>query len=391
MSNIQTDRTETGGPPKREYYLDWIRNIIVLILIPFHTAVSFSHIGKGYVYTAEPVDSYFYVFISDFFNLWIMRLLFFVSGFSVLHSLKKRRIGDFLKDRIKRLVIPVLFQLLTLGPVSGYILAVSRYGFSGSFLNYYPHFFTEARKYLFWGHMWYCVYLFIFSLLYLPLFSFLMKRTELVEGANRFLLRKNNIFLPMALIVLFEALLRPLYPGYQSFIGDWANVAVHSSFFLLGFIVAQSPELSDSLTRRIGQFLFLAVSSSILYLMCKRFLFRRETPLRLIVLSSLWGIAAYTWVIALTGVFRKYLNKNSPLLTYLSRTSFSLYLFHYLILSTFNYFLIGTGIPHYAVWLSTSVGTYVTFAALFELVIRRWGILRQVCGIGYKDNLPRGT
>ena len=71
---------------KRKYYLDWLRNSIVIILIPFHTAVSFSHIGKGYIYTATPDNSYLYIFISDFFNLWIMRLLFFISGFTAFLS-----------------------------------------------------------------------------------------------------------------------------------------------------------------------------------------------------------------------------------------------------------------------------------------------------------------
>ena len=54
---------------KRVYYLDWIRVSIVLILIPFHAAVTFSHIGNGYVYTSEPINSWLYIFISDYFNL----------------------------------------------------------------------------------------------------------------------------------------------------------------------------------------------------------------------------------------------------------------------------------------------------------------------------------
>lgn len=381
MSIIQTTIKTATAASKREYYLDWIRVCVVLILIPFHTAVSFSHIGNGYVYTEMPVNSWFYIFISDFFNLWIMRLLFFVSGISVFMALKKRTIIEFIKERFKKLILPVVFLLLTIGPLAGYILAVGKYDFSSSFLIYYPQFFLQAQRYLFWGQLWYCVYLFIFSLMYLPVFSFLLNKPAIINRINNFLARKNNIFLPMIVIILFETLLRPFYPGFQSFIGDWANVTVHSSFFILGFIMARSPEIFDVITRKIKLFLIPAICSTILYLICKRALFDGETYNQLLILSSLWGIAAYTWVLSLIGLFRKYRNKNTQLLKYLSKTSFSLYLFHYLILSILNYFLLKTNLPHYLIWISTTIGTYLIFAALFELVLKKVKPIRYICGI----------
>ena len=381
MSTIPAKIKGAATASKREFYLDWIRNFVVLILVPFHTSVSFSHIGKGYVYTAAPVDSWFYFFISDFFNLWIMRLLFFISGISVFMSLKKRTMVDFVIDRFKRLILPVLFLLFTLGPLAGYILAITRYNFSNSFLIYYPQFFIQGKKYLFWGHMWYCVYLFIFSLMFLPLFSLLLKKPTLIKKINSFLVCKNYIFLPMLVIIFFETLLRPFYPGYQSFIGDWANVTVHSSFFILGFIMAQSSELFDMITRKIKTFLIPAICSTILYLVCKRFLFVEETYCQLLIQSSLWGIAAYTWVFSFIGLFRKYWNRNNPLLRYLSKTSFSLYLFHYLLLSILNYFLLKTDLPHYLVWSITSLGTYILFIILFEVVLKKIKPIRYICGI----------
>ncbi len=379
--------THAENLPRREFYLDWIRNGVVLILIPFHTAVSFSHIGKGYVYTPRPADSWFYIFISDFFNLWIMRLLFFVSGISASFSLKKRTNRDFILDRFKRLILPVLFLIFTLGPVSGYILAVSRDAFSRSFLSFYPLFFTQPKKYLFWGHMWYCVYLFIFSLIYLPLLSFLKKRPAVTDGIGRFLTKGNRIFLPMAIIILLEVILRPFYPGYQSFAGDWANVAVYSAFFLLGFIMALNPGVLERIPDKRVPFLTAAVSASLLYLYCKRFLFTDESYGHLAVLSALWGTAAYGWVFSLAGILKERANRNSVLLAYLSKTSFSLYLFHYLILSLLNYFLLKTFLPYFAVWFLTTVGTYLIFAILFEFLLKKSRIIAYICGIPYKTRV----
>ena len=378
---------DSGMPSRREYYLDWIRNGVVLILIPFHAAVTFSHIGKGYVYTPRPADSWFYIFLSDFFNLWIMRLLFFVSGISASFSLKKRTNRDFVLYRFKRLILPVLFLIFTLGPLSGYILAVGRDAFSRSFLNFYPLFFSQPKKYLFWGHMWYCVYLFIFSLVYLPLLSYLKKRPAVTDGIGRFLTKGNRIFLPMLIVIFFEVILRPFYPGYQSFAGDWANVAVYSVFFLLGFIMARNPEVFDRIVKNRGVFLVAAVISTLLYLYCKRFLFADESYGHLAVLSALWGTAAYTWVFSLTGILKKRANRSSAPLAYLSRTSFSLYLFHYLILSLLNYIFLKTSLPYFAVWLITTLGTYLIFAFLFEFLLKKTRFIAYICGIPYKTRV----
>ena len=123
-----------------------------------------------------------------------MRMLFFISGISTYWGLKKRGVKQFLRERIRRLIIPVLFCIVTIGPLSGYILAKSRYGFEGNFYQFYPHFFSEVKKYLFWGHMWFCVYLYIFSLAGLPCFLFLLKNVKFLKKINEFLLYKKKPF-----------------------------------------------------------------------------------------------------------------------------------------------------------------------------------------------------
>ncbi len=42
---------------ERLYFMDWLRVIVVILIIPYHVAVTFSHIGNGYIYTDEPVKS----------------------------------------------------------------------------------------------------------------------------------------------------------------------------------------------------------------------------------------------------------------------------------------------------------------------------------------------
>lgn len=366
--------------PPRLYYLDWIRVIVVLLIIPFHSAVSFSHIGKAYIYTPYAIESPLYIFISDFLNLWFMRMLFFISGISTYISFKRRNSREYIKERFRRLLLPVLFMLLTVGPLSGYILAMNHFNFTGSFLSFYPYFFINYKKYLFWGHMWFCVYLFTFSLIAAPFFNRLIKSRKVLERFNTILSKGNNVFLPMLLIIAFEMIFRPFYPGYQSLIGDWANFTVHLSFFILGFLIGDNLLTHRVIEKKIYYFLTGAIVSALVYIIVKRVLSYSSYKVQLI-LSMLWAIAAYTWVMFFIALSKKILSYKNRLLHYLSNSSFSLYMFHYYIITLLNLYLFRTGINHYLNWFLTSVVTYLLFLLLFEMVLKRVKPLRYICGI----------
>lgn len=360
---------------KREYYLDWIRVTVVLLLVPFHTAVSFSHIGKGYVYSPQPVDSFFFVFLSDFLNLWYMRMLFFISGIAAFMALEKRSSKEFIAERLKRLLLPILFVVLTVGPCSGYLLAINHLGFSGSFLQFYPLFFRDPTKYLFWGHMWFCVYLLVYSFSILPLHRLVKQNNEQVGKICWFLSRGNYIILPIIFIILLEILLRPKFPGYQSFWGDWANVSVYFSFYFLGYIVGRDSCFIVAIHNKRMVFFVIAIASTALHIAFKRFYNHPS------ISAAFWGAGAYSWVMFFMALYRKYANRNSNALRYLSQSSFSLYIFHYFLLSLFNFSLIRTGINHYVIWSLTTIGTYILFFLLYEVIMKNVGLLRYIGGI----------
>lgn len=72
---------------KRLYYIDWLRVLVVLTLIPFHA--SLTYLRYGFVYIKEPVSGLaalpfliIEVPLGDFF----MTLMFFVSGVASFYS-----------------------------------------------------------------------------------------------------------------------------------------------------------------------------------------------------------------------------------------------------------------------------------------------------------------
>lgn len=372
---------------ERVYFLDWLRLIVVLLLIPHHTAVSFSHIGNGYIYSNEAVDSLYYIIQSDFLNLWFMRLLFFISGVSTFMALKKRTQLEYLKERFSKLIIPAAFVTLCLGPITAYIVEYSKGIFFGSIFTFFPVYLNNITKYLGWAHMWFCIYLFVFSVILLPLFSYLIQRPGITKLISMFLEMKYNYLLPMLIIVIFEIVLRPFFPGYQNLIMDWANFTVYLSFFLIGFIMGQEGDLLSVLALNWKISGVLAGLSTVINIIIKRTEYFQNTNYTVIVLLSfLSGVAAYTWVMFFVGIGKRYFNRTNKYLSNFSKSAFALYIFHYMILTILILFLIKTSLNHYIMFMITCVTTYLLFLILYELIFKRVKILRYICGLKIERN-----
>jgi len=364
----------------RKYYFDWLRVIVVLLIIPHHAALTYSHIGKGYVYTKEPIQSLYYFIQSDFLNVWFMIILFFISGLSAYYSLSKRGAKGFMKERIKKLLIPVLVYLLILGPLTAfYVQRV--YAHTGiSLINFYVVYLHNIQTYLGWAQMWYCAYLFTFSLIALPIFHYLLKDRTIVQKVNTFLMKKYHLFLPMIFIVFLEITLRPYFPGYQNLIHDWANFTVYLTFFILGFFLSQSTPIFDTIKHLFAYFLTIALVSTIFYIIID---YQKIDQIwsNPYLLPMLKGFAEYSWVMVMITISKQYLNFTNPILKGLSRSSFGLYIFHYPIVTIINVFLLPLAINHYFKFLIAIVFTYLVYYVFYSLIITKIKPLRFLCGL----------
>jgi len=113
-----------------------------------------------------------------------MPIFFLLSGEGSYFALSFRKSGQYITERLKRLVVPLLFGMFVIiAPLQVYLERVSRSQFVGSFIEFYPHYFDGF--YAFGGnfawmgiHLWFLEFLFIFSLLSLPLFFYLRKEAR---------------------------------------------------------------------------------------------------------------------------------------------------------------------------------------------------------------------
>lgn len=111
-------------------------------------------------------------------------------------------------------------------------------GFHESFWAFLPTFFTRFDRFN-WQHLWFLIYPYSFTLLYLLLFRRLAGAKP--RGQKR--VHPASVYLPLLPLALAQVLLRSRWPGYQNLFGDWANFAYYSLYLSFGFLLAARPSL----------------------------------------------------------------------------------------------------------------------------------------------------
>jgi fucose 4-O-acetylase-like acetyltransferase len=375
---------------KREYYLDWLKIIVVALLVPHHIAITFSHLGDAYIFLPIKDGSIYFFLQSTFLNLWFMRLLFFVSGVSTYYALQKRTNKQYVAERCKRLLLPTIFAVIFICPIMAYFRALNVDNFQGSLIQFFPIFFTKFETYLGWAHFWFLVYLFVYSVIFIILKKLLKNYIQIIEKAGAFLASDKNIILPLFIITFFEMVFRPFYHGLQNLVDDWANFTIYLSFFMLGYVTANSGECFQKIEKNISLFFILGFMAAI----CTIFLKYAQNNIDIfinyynnmeyrykLVMAFFQGIAEYSLVMFIIGIAKKYINVNNSVYKYLSKTSFALYMFHYILVNMVMYLLIKTQLNHYVMYILAIILVYIIFIIIFELILKRIFIFKFICGI----------
>jgi len=107
-------------PPNRFIFFDNLRNLMVLLVLVFHSGASYGSMVAFWPYH-DPNPTEFVDIIMLLFDVFMMSILFFIAGYFALPSLQKKGGRRFLEDKFKRLGIPWLVVTILVLPVLDYI------------------------------------------------------------------------------------------------------------------------------------------------------------------------------------------------------------------------------------------------------------------------------
>ncbi|WP_346353068.1 acyltransferase family protein [Azotosporobacter soli] len=157
------------GAVKREVYIDYLRLLLIGLVVMQHLSVTYSGIGSWYYVEKAalgPVQQTVFLFFNSFNQSYFMGLLFFIAGCFVPGAYDRKGFWRFTADRFLRLGVPALFYMLLVQPLNLYILRTAGVWQQADFFAWYARYVSSFAFLGGSGPLWFAVALLIFSLFY---------------------------------------------------------------------------------------------------------------------------------------------------------------------------------------------------------------------------------
>lgn len=369
----------------RRYDLDWLRVLAILAVFTYHCTL---------IFAPDPFlikNATLYPYLDDLgalVGLWGMPLIFFISGSSVFYALGKYTPGKYIKSIFVRLLVPLLAGIFTHAAYQVYLENLQKGIFSGSFLEFYPHYFSGmygfGGNFAWMGlHLWYLEALLFFSLFCLPLYLWLKKRLtgqRLLQHIGNFLGTPGSIFLLALPTTILTNLLDPDGLG-TTVLGGW-SILNYLVFFISGFVIISSTRMQQTVRHVRWVSLVIAIVSwglvDVVWAALGNPIFGTWQYL---LGTALWCLCAWCWLLTILGFGFRHLNHNKPALRYANEAVLPFYILHNPVILSLAFFVVRWPIPDvlkFLIILSISFGVVMI---MYEYLVRRFNPLRFLFGM----------
>lgn len=353
-SRAVPEPTPAEGPhvAPRLIYVDQLRVLIVVGVFLIHVCEVFNPWDQWHI--TNPQRSRVLGEVVVVPASWIMPLFMLLAGMSAWYSLQRRSNAAYLRERVVRILLPLLVGTLTLVPVQVWLERRLDGSFQGSLFAFYPHFFDGIypRGNFSWHHLWFLAHLFLYSVIALPLFRYWQRH----DGGDqlRLLSRVSSgpgglLWLALPLI-LERHVLWWLFPERHMLTADWSNHALLFVAYVYGFVLANGPWLGAAVDAQWRWALAGAVGiTAALVAATWHGLLPDKLPPPYtpgyLVFWSLYAIGAWSWMVAALGLARRWLTAERPLFRYGRRRGYGWYLVHQPIIVAFAFLIVQRRAP----------------------------------------------
>lgn len=343
----------------RRYDIDWIRVIAIGLLLIYHVAIGFQPWGMmiAFITNKESWNSLWYPMM--LLNVWRIPLLFFVSGMGVYFALQNRNWKQLIAERAGRIFIPFIFGAVALVPIHMYLWQ--------KYYNYPAGYLPSP------GHLWFLGNIFVYVLVFAPLFFYLKKNEaeKVVSTIRKVFSSPLGLLIVIGAFILEAVILKP-FP-YEMYAMTWHGFFLGMLAFLSGFcFVLAGDGFWDMLLKMRWILLVLAAGLFVLRL----FYFNMNTPVYALATES------QCWIFSVLTFGYKYLNRPGKALTYLSKAAYPVYILHMIFLYLGSYFIFKTDmnvqVKFLLVLLITTAGCFGAYE-----IIRRIKWLRPLFGLKF--------
>jgi len=332
----------------------------------------------------------------------MMPMFFFISGASSRLSYKIRPTEKYVIERFKRLIIPYFLGVIVLTPPINYFHELSIKAYSDSFWNYIPpyiqhifdlrlvlggqvKYFSPLIFNVMSAHTWYLGYLFIFSLITIPIFKYLSSNSGM-QFINRLITisyKPGMILLYFFPLAISNILLKGLFPRYT----DWADFFCWFSIFILGFILFSEKAFENIINKNViisfcsGSISFIIIGLLLQTDTGERWHRFPDYSAGSFFFWTLWTFTTWSWIVFFTAMGIRFLNFKNKFLEYASEALLPICLLHLTIIVTVSYFVVKWNIGMLAKFMIITNLSLIIILLIYELIVKRIDIIRTVFGM----------
>lgn len=346
----------------RIYWMDNLRTIIILFVVLYHVGGVYESAGLwGWFWIVDDPDTISWVgIVGIIFDIMVMPIMFFISGYLTPISLENRSGWEFIKGKIKRLMIPWVIAVFTMIPLYKAIFLFSR-GLPQEHWTTYFHITNPNSQ----NWLWFLPVLFAFDILYL-----LLAKAN-IKLANLSL--KWAIFSVVLIGFVYSYFIGSVL-GFRSWtltpLINFENERVLNYFiaFLLGSLCYQQNVFAE----KPGSKTLYTIANSIAWLPVTAHIFVRlwpfftpspaEFPITPLYRVAWWvsfDLSLLCMMYIMIESFRRYIDRSGSFWGELSRNSYGVYITHVILIGVFGTLLLNTGLPAVVKYLLLIISTYV--------------------------------
>jgi glucans biosynthesis protein C len=369
----------------RYHYIDWIRVLAFALLIIFHSAMPF--VTKDWEVKNDE-RSELLTSVIWWLHQWRLPLLFFISGTGIHYSLRNRTLPGFLKERTLRLLIPLLFAMFFTIPLQVWVEYTQKGRIDTDYFSFYPtvwNFIPYPDGTLTWSHMWFVVYLFCFILLLTPVFAMFKIRwmKEAKDQVSSIFAKPLASFsLVIPLMVIYYYLYLP-YPIQGSLLDDWFLFIFSITLLLYGFFLGGSELFWENCSKYRKPYAIIALLT--VMILFYRFWWPLNVPKEnnssFIVYLLLNCTEIWCTVLAICGFGKRYLDKSSPVLTYLNKAVYPYYIIHQTVIVILGYYVVQWNLPLLPKFIILTALSIALILSLYHFIIRKTRLTRFLFGV----------
>lgn len=242
----------------RRHDIDALRAFAFSLLMFYHLAMLYVADWDWHLKSSYTTDVLHLPML--FVNRWRMDLLFLISGMASAWMLRGIPVVEFVRRRLWRLLLPLVFGIVVVVPIQPYYQGVANGLVEPGFLQFLIRSFTgyawpanafDGWQYGFtWNHLWYLPYLLAYTLLVASLQpAFGSRAGRRLCAAFVDLAGWRLLVYPAVPLIGYTLALQQFFPSTHDLIGDWYYHAIYFTMFVYGWWLASSDGIWCELAR----------------------------------------------------------------------------------------------------------------------------------------------